>query len=94
MEASIWQRRWSFIFVEYSICINAWAGITPFAYVAPTIPMKQSQWPTLGEMIDSGKRVVVFLDSGADTSVVNFILPEFEMVSLTLYPEILFIYVI
>jgi hypothetical protein len=56
--------------------------------------MKQSQWPTLGEMIDSGKRVVVFLDSGADTSVVNFILPEFEMVSLTLYPEILFIYVI
>lgn len=32
-------------------------------------------------MIDSGKRVVVFLDSGADTSVVNFILPEFQMVS-------------
>jgi hypothetical protein len=42
--------------------------------------MKNSEWPTLGEMIDSGKRVVVFLDSGADTSQVDFILPEFEMV--------------
>jgi len=42
--------------------------------------MTASQWPTLGEMIDSGRRVVVFLDAGADTSVVNFILPEFEMI--------------
>jgi hypothetical protein len=31
-------------------------------------------------MIDSGKRVVVFLDQGADGSSVNYILPEFEMV--------------
>jgi hypothetical protein len=46
--------------------------------------MKQSDWPTLGNMIDSGKRVVVFLDYGADGSdggVVDFILPEFDMVS-------------
>lgn len=46
--------------------------------------MKNSEWPTLGEMIDSGKRVVVFLDAGADTSQVDFLLPEFEMVSLDL----------
>jgi len=35
-------------------------------------------------MIDSGKRVVVFLDYGADGSdggVVDFVLPEFDMVS-------------
>ena len=39
------------------------------------------QWPTLGEMIDSGKRVVVFLDAGADTDrSVPYILPEFQMV--------------
>jgi hypothetical protein len=44
--------------------------------------MKQSDWPTLGQLIDSGKRVVVFLDSGADVSSVPFILPEFEMVRL------------
>ncbi|KAF5319583.1 hypothetical protein D9619_008370 [Psilocybe cf. subviscida] len=56
------------------------AGITPLAYVPPTVPMKQSDWPTLGQLIDSGKRVVVFLDSGADVSSVPFILPEFEMI--------------
>ncbi|KAG6826451.1 hypothetical protein H0H93_016493 [Arthromyces matolae] len=44
------------------------------------MPMKYSDWPTLGEMIESGKRVVVFMDAGADTSLVNFILPEFSMI--------------
>jgi hypothetical protein len=56
------------------------AGITPMAYVPPSVPMKNSDWPTLGELIDSDKRVVVFLDSDADPSSVNFILPEFEMI--------------
>jgi len=56
------------------------AGITPLAYVPPSVPVNQSDWPTLGEMIDSGKRVVVFLDAGANTSSVDFILPEFEMI--------------
>ncbi|KAJ7473135.1 PLC-like phosphodiesterase [Mycena galericulata] len=51
------------------------------AYVPPSLPVKQSDWPTLGEMIDSGKRVVVFLDAGADgTDPVDFILPEFPMI--------------
>jgi len=44
--------------------------------------MKQSGWPTLGQMIDSGKRVVVFMDSGADNGGVDYILPEFQMVSV------------
>ncbi|PPQ85988.1 hypothetical protein CVT25_001687 [Psilocybe cyanescens] len=56
------------------------AGITPLAYVPSSVPVKQSNWPTLGQLIDSGKRVVVFLDAGADTSAVDFILPEFEMI--------------
>ena len=39
------------------------------------------QWPTLGDLIDSGKRVIVFLDAGADTDrSVPYILPEFEMI--------------
>ena len=42
--------------------------------------MKYNEWPTLGEMIDSGKRVVMFLDYGANTTHVDFILPEFDMV--------------
>jgi len=38
--------------------------------------MKRSEGPTLGQLIDSGKRVIVFMDAGADGSV-DFILPEF-----------------
>ncbi|KAG5635855.1 hypothetical protein H0H81_009863 [Sphagnurus paluster] len=58
------------------------AGITPHVYIPPVIPMPYDQWPTLGEMITTGKRVVVFLDSSTDTSLVEFILPEFAMVKL------------
>ncbi|GLB43912.1 putative plc-like phosphodiesterase [Lyophyllum shimeji] len=56
------------------------AGITSLAYVPPMIPIKQSQWPTLGEMINRGKCVVVFMDSNMNTTLVDFILPEFEMI--------------
>nr|THU76809.1 PLC-like phosphodiesterase [Dendrothele bispora CBS 962.96] len=52
------------------------SGVTPFTYVPPHQPMKRSEWPTLGQLIDSGKRVIVFLDAGADGSV-DFILSEF-----------------
>jgi hypothetical protein len=49
--------------------------------VPPSLPIKQADWPTLGEMIDSGKRGVVFLDANADgTDSINFIMPEFQMV--------------
>ncbi|KIM79090.1 hypothetical protein PILCRDRAFT_74705, partial [Piloderma croceum F 1598] len=34
------------------------SGIKDMVYVPPHLPMKQSDWPTLREMIDSGKRVV------------------------------------
>ncbi|KAJ7838093.1 PLC-like phosphodiesterase [Mycena olivaceomarginata] len=54
------------------------AGISDLAYVPPSLPVKQSDWPTLGSMVDSGKRVVVFLNAGADgADAVPFILPEF-----------------
>ncbi|KAF9530747.1 PLC-like phosphodiesterase [Crepidotus variabilis] len=59
------------------------AGLTSLAYVPPSRTMKRSDWPTLGELIDSQKRVVVFLDEGADGSdggFVDFILPEFQMI--------------
>ena len=58
------------------------AGIDTVAYVPPTVPMTRTSWPTLGDMIDSGKRVVTFMDYGADGSdgSVDYILPEFEMV--------------
>ncbi|CAK5265971.1 unnamed protein product [Mycena citricolor] len=57
------------------------AGISDLAFVPPSLPVKQADWPTLGQMIDSGKRVVVFLDAGADgANPVDFILPEFPMI--------------
>lgn len=37
------------------------SGITKYAYVPTTNPLSISDWPTLGEFISSGKRLVVFL---------------------------------
>ncbi|KAJ7235724.1 PLC-like phosphodiesterase [Mycena haematopus] len=57
------------------------ADISNLTYIPPSLPIKQSDWPTLGSMIDAGTRVVVFLDSQADgPEPVNFILPEFSMI--------------
>ncbi|KAI0768708.1 PLC-like phosphodiesterase [Trametes elegans] len=57
------------------------SGIADLAYIPPSIPVKQSDWPSLGDLISSGKRVVVFLDAGADSDrSVPYILPEFPMV--------------
>lgn len=42
-------------------------------------PMRD-QWPTLGEMIDQNRRVVIFLDYASDRDRVPWILPEFDSV--------------
>jgi len=34
------------------------------AYTPSHTPMKRDDWPTLGEMVTSGKKVVVFMDKG------------------------------
>ena len=44
--------------------------------------MKYNEWPTLGEKIDSGKRIVLFLEYAANTTQVDIILPEFDVVRL------------
>jgi len=54
--------------------------------------MKRSDWPNLGQLIDSNKRIIVFLDEGADGrdgGIVDFILPQFQMVftSKRLFPS-------
>jgi hypothetical protein len=43
-----------------------------FAPEAATIPA--SGWPTLGSMIDSGKRLLTFLDNQADFTAVPYLL--------------------
>lgn len=52
------------------------------AYVPPQPVMTRRDWPTLGNMISSGKRVVVFMDKGfkgRKEANAEFMLPEFKM---------------
>lgn len=54
--------------------------IEEYAYI-PTPAHSASDpdsWPTLRELIGSGRRLVAFLDSGADTDRVPYLLPEFD----------------
>lgn len=53
-------------------------GLKEMAYVPPKKRMRRSDWPTLGEMIDSKKRVVFFMDANADQDQVDYILDEFS----------------
>ncbi|KAI0293892.1 PLC-like phosphodiesterase [Multifurca ochricompacta] len=72
--------------------LDVWApvfeasGASQYAYIPPQNPMPQSAWPTLGEMIANGTRLVVFIDFvGKDGQTVDFILPEFGMIWETPY---------
>ncbi|KAG9033543.1 hypothetical protein FS842_003940 [Serendipita sp. 407] len=54
------------------------SGLASMAYVPPHLPMKATEWPTLGEMIQTGKRLVVFMDYGSNPAEVSYILPQFD----------------
>lgn len=57
--------------------------MTNLAYLPPQPVMSRGDWPTLGNMISSGKRVVVFMDKGLEgrkEANAEFVLPEFKMV--------------
>jgi hypothetical protein len=63
------------------------------AYIPPQPVMGREDWPTLREFIQSGKRVIVFLDKGADNRTNperEYILPQFKMVREPLVPHRLF----
>lgn len=53
------------------------SGLEPYLYIPPKIPMHLDDWPTLTEMILSGKRVVAFMDYDANQTAVPYILDEF-----------------
>lgn len=44
-------------------------GLDVESFVPASTPLTAASWPTLGSMIDSGKRLVTFMDHGADASV-------------------------
>ena len=52
------------------------SGLKSYAFTQPTSPLTLDAWPTLQEMISSGKRLVAFLDAGADPAV-PYLLDEF-----------------
>ncbi|QDS76572.1 hypothetical protein FKW77_006981 [Venturia effusa] len=54
------------------------SGLARYAYTPPQIPMAIDDWPTLGQMILSQKRLVVFMDYAANQGAVPWILDEFS----------------
>lgn len=54
------------------------SGLVRYAYTPPRFPMRVSDWPTLGEMIVSGRRVVLWLDYKADQSRYPWLLDQFS----------------
>ncbi|KAF7784045.1 hypothetical protein Agabi119p4_210 [Agaricus bisporus var. burnettii] len=51
-------------------------GLDTMGFIPPSLPLPALSWPTLGSMIDSGKRLVTFMDHEADGSV-PYIIDEF-----------------
>ncbi|RDW91108.1 hypothetical protein BP5796_02273 [Coleophoma crateriformis] len=59
-------------------------NLSSYAYT-PSSQLTIDEWPTLQTLIDSGDRLVVFLDYDGDTSKVPYILPEFSYFWETAY---------
>jgi hypothetical protein len=55
-------------------------GLDTISYAPPTAIVRVFDWPTLGAMIDSGKRLVTFLDNNANFATVPYIIDEFTNV--------------
>lgn len=55
-------------------------GLATVSFVPSSQPLTYTAWPTLGSMIDSGKRLVTFLDNSADTATVPYLLDEFTQI--------------
>ncbi|KAF2184361.1 PLC-like phosphodiesterase [Zopfia rhizophila CBS 207.26] len=53
------------------------SGLKQFIYQPPKTAMTLEDWPTLGELIVKGKRVITFIDYNYDTNAVPYMLWEF-----------------
>ncbi|KAL2017624.1 hypothetical protein VTK56DRAFT_1892 [Thermocarpiscus australiensis] len=54
------------------------SGILEYVYTPSVVPMALDDWPTLGQMILSGHRVVMFLDYMANQTAYPWLLDEFS----------------
>ena len=53
---------------QFDVVFKA-VGLDAISFEPTVTPVTASGWPTLGSMIDSGKRLVTFLDNGASPDV-------------------------
>lgn len=51
--------------------------LAPYLYEPQYVPQRRNQWPTLGDMILRGKRVVAFIDYNANQTEVPWLLDEY-----------------
>ncbi|KAG8745491.1 hypothetical protein FRC10_007838 [Ceratobasidium sp. 414] len=56
------------------------ASLVDLSYTPDTAVVQADKWPTLGTLIDTGKRVITFMDNGADASAAPYIIDEFTNV--------------
>ncbi|KAI9873225.1 MAG: hypothetical protein M1830_000679 [Pleopsidium flavum] len=54
------------------------SGLSRYAYTPSQIPLAIDDWPTLSELILTGKRAVIFMDYKANQTAVPYILDEFS----------------
>lgn len=70
------------------------AGLNTMAYAPSNATVAETAWPTLGTLINSGKRLVVFLTTQADYQTVPYlidgILNPFSTYSLVAHSHIVF----
>jgi hypothetical protein len=50
------------------------ASMVDISYAPSTTSVAADQWPTLGTLIDSGKRVLTFMDNNADASTAPYLI--------------------
>ncbi|KAI9570387.1 PLC-like phosphodiesterase [Boletus coccyginus] len=61
------------------------AGLDTMSYAPPSASIPATQWPTLGSLIDSRKRLITFMDTSADFDSVPYIIDEFSNIWETPY---------
>lgn len=54
------------------------SGLMDFVFTPPAIPMGLDDWPTLGSIILSGKRALVFMDYEANQTAYPWLMDEFS----------------
>ncbi|KAF9269993.1 PLC-like phosphodiesterase [Marasmius fiardii PR-910] len=64
---------------EYDAVFKS-AGLDTLSYAPDSSPLTASAWPTLGSLIDQKRRLLTFLDNGADPTSVPYLLDEFTNV--------------